>query len=606
MKEKQHVPIWDNLKYMYRNWWKWNKIGYLYCGLRVPVLVLLPMLTALIPKLMIDCITQQRSPLYLSGIVVAMSLAIAGLSWIGPYLQEHMKAIAQNTRMNYRVLSFHKVLHTDFENIESMDGRLKFEKSKEFAYGGSWAASQDFYETNVQMFGSIVGVISYTALLGRMGPVLMFIILSSCILEVLALQLLRKAEWKHWDERHPGYMTFDYLYRTAIDVEAGKDIRIYNAREWLLHVLAEVVALHAKLAQKLAWKTVATSSFQAVVSLLRDLAAYFFLIRAVLGGDLSVADFIFYFGIVTGFSAWIMSIAQQYNDLAYACRQCQHYRDFLDIPEREVTVNPATAQITAPQSITFRDVTFAYNQDAPPVLRNVNLQIKRGEKIAIVGENGAGKTTLIKLLCGFYQPTSGEILIDGIPASNFDKLQYFSLFSAVFQDFNFLPLSIATNIALQEEADIDQEKLQQCLQQAGIWEKVSGLPQGLSANMVKEVHEDAENFSGGEKQKLLLARALYQDAPVLVLDEPTAALDPIAENNLYERYDTLMQDKTSFFISHRLSSTRFCDRILYIGGGTIAEEGTHEELLAQQGDYWRMYETQSYYYRLQKEGMQYA
>ena len=208
-----------------------------------------------------------------------------------------------------------------------------------------------------------------------------------------------------------------------------------------------------------------------------------------------------------------------------------------------------------------------------------------------------GKTTAIKLLCGLYAPTSGEILINGARAEDFSQDSYFDLFSVVFQDYHFLPVSIAKNVTLQNEEEIDRDKLWACLTKAGIREKIESLPDRENTLMDKTVHKTAADFSGGEKQKILLARALYKGAPILILDEPTAALDPIAENELYLQYNALSGGKTSFFISHRLSSTRFCDKILFLSDGKIAEYGTHEELMAKKGKYYQMYQLQSYYYR---------
>lgn len=210
-------------------------------------------------------------------------------------------------------------------------------------------------------------------------------------------------------------------------------------------------------------------------------------------------------------------------------------------------------------------------------------------------QNGAGKTTAIKLLCGLYYPTKGDILINGKSSRVFSSESYFDLFSAVFQDYGFLPMTIAENICAS--TDYDKERLYSAFEKSGIADKINSLNKKENTFMIKDVYKDAVDFSGGEKQKLLLAKAIYKNAPVLILDEPTAALDPIAENELYLKYNEMTNNKISFFISHRLSSTRFCDRILFIKDGKIAESGTHEELMALKGSYYRMYQLQSYYYK---------
>jgi len=249
-------------------------------------------------------------------------------------------------------------------------------------------------------------------------------------------------------------------------------------------------------------------------------------------------------------------------------------------------------------SIEFNNVSFKYQSAEDSIIENMSFTINEAENIAIVGENGAGKTTIVKLLCGLYNPSEGEILINNTKSTDICQKDYFELFSPVFQDYTFLPMTIAENIAAS--CDYDKSKLYSAFKKAGIKEKIENLQHKEKTFMIKDIYKDAVDFSGGEKQKLLLAKAIYKDAPVIILDEPTAALDPIAENELYLKYNELMKGKISFFISHRLSSTRFCDRIFFISNGKIVESGTHEELMKLKGKYYRMYQLQSYYY---KEGL---
>ena len=226
----------------------------------------------------------------------------------------------------------------------------------------------------------------------------------------------------------------------------------------------------------------------------------------------------------------------------------------------------------------------------------MDLTIHHGENLAIVGLNGAGKTTLVKLLCGFLDPTEGRVLLNGQDIRQYDRRDYYKLFAAVFQDFSVLSATMAENVA-QTRTGIDEARVRVCLEQAGLTEKVRSLPKGLETQVGRDVYEDGIELSGGQTQRLMLARALYKNAPVLVLDEPTAALDPIAEDDIYQKYNEMTKGRTSLFISHRLASTRFCDRILYLKDGRVAEEGTHEQLLKQGGGYAQLFEVQSQYYR---------
>ena len=229
-------------------------------------------------------------------------------------------------------------------------------------------------------------------------------------------------------------------------------------------------------------------------------------------------------------------------------------------------------------------------------IHDLSLTVHPGEKLAIVGLNGAGKTTLVKLLCGLLDPVQGAVLLNGRDIRAFDRRKYYALFSAVFQEFSVLDVTIAEQIAQCAEG-IDYKRIADCAEKAGLTAMIERLPEGLQTHMGREVYLDGVLFSGGETQRLMLARALYKNGPILLLDEPTAALDPIAENDIYMKYNDMTAGKTSVFISHRLASTRFCDRIIFIADGNIAEEGTHESLLALGGAYAKLFEVQSRYYQ---------
>ena len=250
--------------------------------------------------------------------------------------------------------------------------------------------------------------------------------------------------------------------------------------------------------------------------------------------------------------------------------------------------------------IVFDDVTFQYPNSSTATLRNLNLTIHSGEKVALVGLNGAGKTTCVKLLLGLYTPTSGRIFIDGIDTTTIPKPILFRLFAPVFQDVWVLPFTIEQNVSTQTVEDTDSDRVIECCKMAGIHDKVSSLPRGYDTPMTRVFDEEGIVLSGGETQKMMLARALYKNAPIIVMDEPTAALDPIAEMELYLAYNEMVGSKTSIYISHRLSSTRFCDRIVLLADGQIQEIGDHDQLMAYGGLYYELYTVQSKYYQ---EGM---
>ena len=252
--------------------------------------------------------------------------------------------------------------------------------------------------------------------------------------------------------------------------------------------------------------------------------------------------------------------------------------------------------------IELEHVSFTYPGSRVPTLKDLNLAIRPGEKIALVGLNGAGKSTLVKLLCGLYRPTSGTIRVGGRPLSSFGREEYFSMIAAVFQDVKLLPLTIAQNVASDNGENIDRQRVRQCLSLAGLWEMVDGLPQKEDTPLGRGVLDDGIDLSGGERQKVWMARAFYKEAPILILDEPTAALDPLAEQEIYEKYVEMSEGRTSLFISHRLASTRFCDRIWLMENGRITEQGSHEELMEKNGAYARLFAVQGKYYRKEESG----
>lgn len=582
----------SNLKYMLKNWIAWDKKSLIYFFIRVPALVFQPIITAYIPKAMIDCITEGVTVGRLTLVVGLLSVLLVLTTWFAPFMQELLNGSARIIRMRYAVLAFRKNLYTDYKNIESPHGREKNKRAMEF-YRSYYSGSSDFLDSCNQFCVCIVGIITSLALIYKINMIMILIILATCVCEFFLLKFLNKKEKKTKNERSKIFVRFDYYYNLCRDFSAAKDIRLYGFTDYFMLAVAKIIYELEAVNQKFARQNIKVGGTRALLNLLRELVAYVYLTYLVCSSRLSVSDFIFYFGIITGFSNWIMNAVYQYSNLERCCNDCDAFREFVESTDEND--NKPDIDFKGIESIEFQNVSFTYQSAEKNTINNMSFKVNKGENIAIVGENGAGKTTAVKLLCGLYYPTSGEILINGKSNRDFSGNSYFNLFSAVFQDYYFMPMTIAENICAT--SNYDKEKLFDAFEKAGISNKISRLPNKEKSYMIKDVYKDAVDFSGGEKQKLLLAKAIYKNAPVLILDEPTAALDPIAENELYLKYNEITSNKISFFISHRLSSTRFCDRILFIKDGRIAESGTHEELMALKGSYYRMYQIQSYYYK---------
>lgn len=582
----------DNLRYMLKNWIAWDKKSLFYFIVRVPAMVFQPIITAYIPKAMIDCIQDGVTVGKLTLVVALLSLLLTLTIWMDPFMQELIRGSSRIIRMRYAVMAFRKSLKTDYANIESLEGR-EIQKRAEDFYNAKFSASADFMEICNSVLVSVVGVIASAALIYKINIFMILLILATCIGEFFLLKKLNKREKETWDNVSKLATRFDYFYNLSKSSDASKDIKLYGFGDYFIMTVAKIIAGIEGAVAKFTKQNASVSSIRALLNTVRQLIAWVYLIYLVTVGRLSVSDFVFYFGIITGFSNWIISLVYGCSSLERCCNDCAAYRKYMD--EENINTDKPGINFEEVESLEFKNVSFAYQSSDRLTIRNMSFKVNKGENIAIVGENGAGKTTAIKLLCGLYYPTEGDILVNGKSNKSFSNESYFDLFSAVFQDYFFMPMTIAQNITAVE--DYDKERLYSAFEKAGILDKINSLPNKENTLMDKEVYKEAVDFSGGEKQKLLLAKAVYKNAPVLILDEPTAALDPISENELYLKYNELTDNKISFFISHRLSSTRFCDRILFISEGAVVESGTHEELMALKGAYYRMYQIQSYYYK---------
>ncbi|EHR35885.1 hypothetical protein HMPREF9709_00191 [Helcococcus kunzii ATCC 51366] len=389
-----------------------------------------------------------------------------------------------------------------------------------------------------------------------------------------------------------------YTLTRAVIISPSKDIRLFGLKDWFSDIYDSVMFSYNAFLNKSAKKYIYAGIIESIFDLLRNVISYYFLINMVVSGRIDVATFILLFNAQTKFSSDINTIFESLYQIVRYSNNASVFRSFMDYENPYNLDEGIDAYKTSAEDINIelRNVSYKYPEAENYVLENINLKINPKDKIAIVGMNGSGKTTLIKIIMGFLDPTEGEVLLNGINLKEYRRNSYYKNFSGVFQDYSILPESIKVNIT-QNKEEVDEDKLSKVVEYAGLNEKIESLEKGIDSNLLKNVHEDGIELSGGETQKLLLARALYRDAPFLVLDEPTAALDSIAEMELYNKYNELTKDSTSIFISHRMASTRFCDYILLIKDKKILEKGTHDQLMKFGGEYRRIFDIQSKYYK---------
>ena len=396
-----------------------------------------------------------------------------------------------------------------------------------------------------------------------------------------------------YSNRQFGYLFFHISY----NYENGKDIRLYQAQDMLKEKIDDYVTSDIKASvDGFVKPNIRHFSILSAVNAVLLTAVYLFIVFQAYAGAITVGAIFIQVNAIMRFYGAIAGLIQQYSMFKVACEYFSLSIRYFALPE---TGNGGTRKIAvdrdAAYTFEFCDVSFRYPGSDIPALEHVNLTIKKGEKLAVVGMNGAGKTTLIKLLCRFYQPNEGKITLNGVDISEYDNADYIRLFSVVFQDFELFSFPMDQNIAASEDVDIP--RMEQNLKSAGLNDLVEELKGGYHVAIGKQTDEDGRDFSGGEKQKIAIARALYKDAPIVVLDEPTAALDPITEFEIYSKFNELVGEKACVFISHRLSSCRFCDRIAVFDGGRITQLGSHGELLAKKdGKYYELWNAQAKHY----------
>lgn len=550
------------------------------------------------PALLVGAIVQHATLGEFAWLAVLTGLGLAITSEVEYLLMTFdIKGTSLRTQIE---MDFHQQQwDLDYDQISS--GKIQDLAHTAFSKGLSWtyAGAEAIYIYGRGTLIDIATLLVFLATLSTVIPWVFALVLLSAAISYAGLSWYRKwyqtnnVNWNKLSRQQA------YISRNAYALENGKDIRMFGMAGWYHTHLDRLLSLQDAWQRRNSLRHFLGTQVGELAGLCRDALVYGSLVIAVTQGSLSIAQFTLMFGMTNGFITLLDQLLKDFSGLQTASLDLQELREFMTLkprtPARPLTTSEQAQLAQRPVTIHFDHVTFRYPEAKTASLKDVSFTLEAGQKLAIVGVNGAGKSTLARLMMGLLHPTSGTILINGLSADLLPLATRFSLFAPVFQETIVLALSLADNVALTNPPQ--PQRVESALKDAGLADFVVTLPQKAHTPMTRYTRDDGIELSGGQSQKLMLARALYKDAPVLVLDEPTAALDAIAENEVYQEYAQLASGKTSLFISHRLASTRFCDTILFMDHGQVLESGTHDQLIANNGRYAQMYHIQSKYYQ---------
>lgn len=565
-------------------------IYWIFCGLSA-------YFTLFVPSKAIK-VLQQRTNIdnqFISLVIWSFVLVISVT--VRSRLYNHMRIYTFYFRVMEGNNLLKKIVELPYTYVSSKKGKEDFGNSRAAVLQGNEIGIENLILMVLSLGENIISIMIYSILSISLHPAIFLILFITNGIRMI--KDIQNSKWQklslnQLEKTH--YEVF-YINSICLDNKIGKDGRLYSMKDWINGQFSflnnKLNSYDKDLQKKIAWAEY-IGSFG---NLIKNIICYGYLVYRVSNG-MEISQFVLYLGVINGVSSYTQRIFDNIQEVIKNVPICAKYQEYLKNP----LLVDIKGTIEIPKEVEyiyeFQNVSFGYEKEKN-VISHLNLTIKSGEKIALVGENGAGKTTLVNLLIGLIQPTEGKILLNGKDISKMTPTELYKITKVVSQGVSVLPATIKENIICGDE--IDEKRLHQAIKDAGLDEFVSNLPRKEDTMLTKLFDKDGIELSGGQYQRLMLARALYKDANVLILDEPTAALDPIAEASLYEKYNLFTKGKTSIFISHRLSSTRFCDRILFMKDGEIIEDGNHKELMNQSGEYKKMFDTQAYYYKKEEQ-----
>ena len=600
MSQKAISVFFSNCAYMYNTIWRHDKHFLLVSILQVPLWIANTLLQLYIPKVILDGIENEISVFEYIKRVILIILCMALCQLITSGLNQSIKhgSFKLNLTVFQKKLDL-RSLNINYNEFVSPKGKNDQFKAIMSAEGWNGYALKDFHSSIISFVSGVLLLVSYVWILSKLHPIVVLVLCSGNIINLTVAFYINRKVQKCKEQYSTINRKLEYIASISRDMCIAKDMRIYAMNSWIKGISDKIKNEKKFLDKNTSTKRLIQNIIGALLILIRDGVAYFYLISTLFEGGLAVGDFILFLTTIMSFGSCLSSLSSEVERLSGMNYCIKDYRSFVENPSDDMFKSALNLDINNVE-IRLEHVSYAYPNSENKVLDDINLTIKSNEKLAIVGVNGAGKTTLIKLICGLLTPDVGEIYINNINIKDISEQEYKKIFSLVLQDISLFPSSLATNITYQKEDKINYKRLNASVKNANFDDIVNQKKYGLQTKLVRQVYDDAVDFSGGELQRLQLSRALYnQDRSgfsVLILDEPTAALDPLAEEKLYKMYDTLTNNQTSIFISHRLASTRFCDRIVLLGDSKIIECGSHQELLSANGTYAKMFTEQRKYY----------
>ena len=581
----------SNMAFMFRRTWKYAKSKYFLMILDSVKSTVQPFVLLIIPKYILDELASERRVDVTLRYIAYYAAAVVGFNLISLIISRF--GSDQSMKIDHRVaMDQHtKWLHMDYDKFEN--GRVRDLEARSV----SAAEPRNFAEDKVLGFiSNLIRLGGYTYIIMSLHPIMILFILTVIAANTLIARRSAKLGYEYTTAMTRLSRRFNYIFRTMVDFKVGKDVRINGADSWLKSKFEKESEEYIRDHRAQQRKLLGINTLSDIIGLIQTVVMYRYCGYLAISGGITVGSFTVFLGALTAFTGTFNEFVKRFPALGLLSKYIDDYREFLRCAEHEGK-ELETSDISAlPEhcDIEFVNVSFKYPDTDRYVLKNINIKIKAGERLSIVGYNGAGKSTFIKLLCRFYKPTEGKILLGGVDISTYPLPEYRRRLAVVFQDYQLFYMSVRYNIVLNLEED--PERVRKALAESGILEKIEGLENGIDTSYGRILYYHSRDFSGGETQKIACARAYYRDSPIVILDEPTSALDPVAETQLYGRFNEIIGDKTAVYISHRLASVKFCDSIAVFADGELVERGTHAELMKKNGIYADMFTKQAHYY----------